>query len=163
MLGTIIGDIVGSRFEFDNIYKTDFELFTSECAFTDDSICTVAVADAIIRDEEFGKVLHEWCRRYPYPKGGYGGSFARWVYSNSPQPYGSFGNGSAMRVSPCGWLPTRKDALRMEKYLPSVHTTTPRVSRELNVWRTASTLRETKKTKHNSERWYKSSTATTST
>lgn len=115
MLGAIIGDIVGSRFEFDKIYKTDFELFTSECAFTDDSICTVAVADAIIRDEEFGKVLHEWCRRYPYPKGGYGGSFARWVYSNSPQPYGSFGNGSAMRVSPCGWLPTRKDALRMAK------------------------------------------------
>ena len=64
MLGAIIGDIVGSRFEFDNIYKTDFELFTSDCAFTDDSICTIAVADAIIRDEEIGKVLHEWCRRY---------------------------------------------------------------------------------------------------
>ena len=103
MLGAIIGDIVGSRFEFDNIYKTDFELFTSECAFTDDSICTIAVADAIMRNEEIGKVLHEWCRRYPYPKGGYGGSFARWIYSNYPQPYGSFGNGSAMRVSPCGW------------------------------------------------------------
>lgn len=70
MLGAIIGDIVGSRFEFDNIYKTDFELFTPECAFTDDSICTIAVADAIMRNEEIGKVLHEWCRRYPYPKGG---------------------------------------------------------------------------------------------
>lgn len=115
MLGAIIGDIVGSRFEFDNIYKTDFELFTPECAFTDDSICTIAVADAIIRNEEIGKVLHEWCRRYPYPKGGYGGSFARWVYSNSPQPYGSFGNGSAMRVSPCGWLPTREDVLTKAK------------------------------------------------
>ncbi|WP_455088661.1 ADP-ribosylglycohydrolase family protein [Porphyromonas endodontalis] len=115
MLGAIIGDIVGSRFEFDNTYRTDFELFTSDCAFTDDSICTIAVADAIIRDEEFGKVLHEWCRRYPYPKGGYGGSFARWVYSNGPQPYGSFGNGSAMRVSPCGWLPAREDALTKAK------------------------------------------------
>lgn len=115
MLGAIIGDIVGSRFEFDNIYKTDFELFTSECAFTDDSICTIAVADAIMRNEEIGKVLHEWCRRYPYPKGGYGGSFARWIYSNYPQPYGSFGNGSAMRVSPCGWLPTREDVLTKAK------------------------------------------------
>lgn len=76
MLGAIIGDIVGSRFEFDNIYKTDFELFTSECAFTDDSICTIAVADAIMRNEEIGKVARmvqaiplskRWLRRLLCP------------------------------------------------------------------------------------------------
>lgn len=78
MLGAIIGDIVGSRFEFDNIYKTDFELFTPECAFTDDSICTIAVADAIMRNEEIGKVLHEWCRRTPIQK----------VVTEAPLPVG---------------------------------------------------------------------------
>lgn len=111
MLGAIIGDIVGSRFEFNNTNKTDFELFTPECSFTDDTICTIAVADAILRQEDFGKVLHEWCRKYPCPMGGYGGRFAQWVHSDCPQPYNSFGNGSAMRVSPCGYLPTRQDVL----------------------------------------------------
>ena len=111
MLGAIIGDIVGSRFEFDNTTRTDFELFSPECSYTDDTICTVAIADAILRGTDFGSTLHRWCRKYPYPMGGYGGSFARWVHSNEPQPYSSFGNGSAMRVSPCGWLPTRVEAL----------------------------------------------------
>ena len=110
MLGAIIGDIVGSRFEFNNTNRTDFELFTPECSYTDDTICTVAVADAILRGEDFGKVLHEWCRKYPNPMGGYGGRFAEWVASDNPQPYDSFGNGSAMRVSPCGWL-TRMDVV----------------------------------------------------
>lgn len=104
MLGAIIGDIVGSRFEFNNTNRKDFELFTPECSYTDDTICTVAVADAILRGEDFGKVLHEWCRKYPNPMGGYGGRFAEWVESDNPKPYNSFGNGSAMRVSPCGYL-----------------------------------------------------------
>lgn len=112
MLGAIIGDIVGSRFEFNNTNRTDFELFTNECALTDDTICTVAVADAILRDKDFGEVLHEWCRRYPNPKGAYGGRFAMWVHSNNPVPYGSFGNGSAMRVSPCGWMHSTDDVVR---------------------------------------------------
>ena len=112
MIGTIIGDIVGSRFEFHNTNSIDFELFTPECSFTDDTICTVAVADALLRDEDFGKVIHEWCRRYPCPMGGYGGRFAQWVHSDSPQPYNSFGNGSAMRVSPCGYISHLDDALR---------------------------------------------------
>ena len=60
MIGSIIGDIVGSRFEFNNTRREDFELFTPECSFTDDSICTVAVADALLRDEDFGQVIHEW-------------------------------------------------------------------------------------------------------
>nr|DAO07216.1 MAG TPA: ADP-ribosylglycohydrolase [Caudoviricetes sp.]DAR39204.1 MAG TPA: ADP-ribosylglycohydrolase [Caudoviricetes sp.] len=111
MLGAIIGDIVGSRFEFNNTNKTDFELFTSECSFTDDTICTIAVADAILCGISFEKSLLEWCRKYPNPTGAYGCSFARWINSNTPTPYGSFGNGSAMRVSPCGYLPTREEVL----------------------------------------------------
>jgi len=112
MLGAIIGDIVGSRFEFNNHLSTDFELFTAECDFTDDTICTIAVADAIIKAIPFADSLHSWCRKYPYPKGRYGGNFARWVKSDNPQPYNSFGNGSAMRVSPCAWFADeRQEAL----------------------------------------------------
>ena len=113
MIGTIIGDIVGSRFEFHNTNRVDFELFTPECSFTDDTICTVAVADALLRGEDFGKVIHEWCRRYPSPMGGYGGRFSQWVRSDRPQPYDSFGNGSAMRVSPCGYISNLDDALKL--------------------------------------------------
>ena len=104
MIGAIIGDIVGSRFEFDNTNDFDFELFAEDCAYTDDSICTVAVADAAMNGVAYGDVLHSWCRRYPNPMGGYGCSFAQWVASNNPRPYNSFGNGSAMRVASIGWL-----------------------------------------------------------
>ena len=104
MLGAIIGDIAGSRFEFNPTNRYHFELFTKECDFTDDTICTVAVADAIMNEKDFSECVHEWCRRYPYPMGGYGGSFARWVHSDHPVPYNSFGNGAAMRVSPVAWF-----------------------------------------------------------
>lgn len=104
MLGAIIGDIVGSRFEFNPTNDYNFELFTDECGYTDDTICTCAIADALLNGKDFGNSLHEWCRLYPHPKGSYGGRFAQWVNSDKPQPYGSFGNGSAMRVSPVGWL-----------------------------------------------------------
>lgn len=103
MLGAIIGDIVGSRWEFNPTNDYNFELFSDENGFTDDTICTVAVADAILRDRDFGESIHEWCRRYPHPMGGYGGRFAQWVRSDNPQPYNSFGNGAAMRVSPVAW------------------------------------------------------------
>jgi ADP-ribosylglycohydrolase len=100
MLGAIIGDIVGSRFEFNNTNRYDFDMFTRESTFTDDTICTIAIADAISSGKSYQDSLLEWCRRYPNPKGAYGGSFARWIASDNPQPYNSFGNGSAMRVSP---------------------------------------------------------------
>lgn len=103
MLGAIIGDIVGSRFEFNNTDNYNFELFTKDCSFTDDTICTIAIADAIMSQARYKEKLLEWCRRYPHPKGAYGGSFARWIASENPQPYNSFGNGSAMRVSPVAW------------------------------------------------------------
>lgn len=114
MLGAIIGDIAGSRFEFNNARNDRFRLFTGECSFTDDTICTVAVADAILKGGSYGESIHGWCRRYPHPMGGYGGSFARWVHSDNPQPYGSFGNGSAMRVSPIGWLFGGKEDVERE-------------------------------------------------
>jgi len=104
MLGAIIGDIVGSRWEFNPTNDYNFEWLSDENGFTDDTICTVAVADAILHNsEDFGKFIHEWCRKYPHPMGGYGGRFAQWVRSDNPQPYGSYGNGAAMRVSPVAW------------------------------------------------------------
>ncbi len=103
MLGAIIGDIVGSRFEFNNSKAYDFELFTSQCDFTDDTICTVAVADAVLGNGSYKDCLHKWCRQFPHPMGSYGSSFARWIASAEPQPYNSFGNGAAMRVSPIAW------------------------------------------------------------
>lgn len=104
MLGAIIGDIVGSRFEFSNYLDKDFRLFDAGCDFTDDTICTVAIADAVMSNTDFQSSLLKWCRRYPNPKGSYGMSFAHWIASRNPKPYGSFGNGSAMRVSPIGWI-----------------------------------------------------------
>lgn len=104
MLGAIIGDIVGSPFEFANVTKfRNTPLFTPGCEFTDDTICTVAVAEALLTGEPFGEALRRWCLRYHNPKGGYGGSFKAWLHSDYPVPYNSWGNGAAMRVSPCGW------------------------------------------------------------
>lgn len=109
IMGAIIGDIVGSRFEFNNHRSKDFELFTPDCFFTDDTVMTVAVARAIIDSRESYVALGESAAvemkviGRNYPNCGYGGSFANWIFSpNPPHPYSSFGNGAAMRVSPCG-------------------------------------------------------------
>lgn len=118
MLGAIIGDIAGSRFEFNPTNDYDFELLDAACDFTDDTICTVAVADALLRGRDFAESIHEWCRKYPDPTGGYGGRFATWVHSNDPKPYNSFGNGAAMRVSPVAWAYTN-----MSKILPVAEAT----------------------------------------
>ena len=103
MLGAMIGDIAGSKYEFNNTFDYDFEMFGEGCDFTDDTICTVAIADAILNGRSYQESLQDWCRRYPSPKGAYGGRFAQWIRSLDPQPYNSFGNGSAMRVSPVAW------------------------------------------------------------
>lgn len=103
MIGAIIGDIAGSRFEFNRTNRIDFELFTPQCDFTDDTICTVAIADAIMnRNNDFRGALLYWCNRYANPMGGYGWRFLEWL--SNPVPYDSMGNGAAMRVSPCSWL-----------------------------------------------------------
>ena len=105
MLGAIIGDIVGSIYEFDNIKTKDFPLFTDKCYFTDDTVMTIAVAQAIMdggTHQDFIDEMRKFGEMYPYA--GYGGRFCGWLMSSDPKPYNSFGNGSAMRVSPCGWL-----------------------------------------------------------
>ena len=105
MLGAIIGDIVGSIYEFDNIKTKDFNLFTNEMFFTDDTVMTIAIADAIIngaKPENFILSMKKWgC---DYIDKSYGASFRRWLKSENSEPYNSWGNGSAMRVSPCGWV-----------------------------------------------------------
>lgn len=109
MLGAIIGDIEGSRFEFNPTNDYHFELFGEGCSFTDDTVCTIAIADALLKGKDFGESLHEWCNRYPNPMGGYGGRFRAWVMNDEPLPYNSFGNGSAMRVSAIGhWFEDEK-------------------------------------------------------
>lgn len=104
MIGAIIGDIAGSAFEFDNTDDYSFPMFDSRHDFTDDTICTVAVADAILKEKDFSIAMHAWCRKYPNPMGAYGCRFMEWVNSKDPRPYGSYGNGAAMRVSPVAWL-----------------------------------------------------------
>ncbi|MCJ7694207.1 MAG: ADP-ribosylglycohydrolase family protein [Anaerolineaceae bacterium] len=101
MLGAIIGDIVGSVFEWDNHRSTDFPLFTQKSTFTDDSVLTFATAKVILDDLDYAQTYQDFSRRYPGR--GYGGNFGRWIYSDNPQPYNSFGNGSAMRISPVGF------------------------------------------------------------
>lgn len=98
MIGAIAGDIVGSIYEFDNIKSKDFELFPDNCFFTDDSVLTVALADAILNDTDYGERLKHWFQRYP--DASYGGNFRHWALADDGLPYNSWGNGSAMRVSP---------------------------------------------------------------
>lgn len=103
MIGAIAGDIIGSVYEFDNIKTTDFPLFTSESDYTDDTIMTVAVADWLLNGGDLTRVMQGYGRKYPCPMGGYGGRFSGWLREKDPQPYNSWGNGSAMRVSAVGW------------------------------------------------------------
>ena len=103
MIGAIIGDIIGSRFEFNNLRGSNFKLFTDRCSYTDDTICTIAIAEAILRGESYGVNLQKWCRKYPHPMGSYGARFSQWIWDDTRTPYNSFGNGSAMRVSPVAW------------------------------------------------------------
>ncbi|HDR46656.1 MAG TPA: ADP-ribosylglycohydrolase family protein [Geoalkalibacter subterraneus] len=102
MLGALAGDIIGSRFEFNNHKSKQFELFVPQCTFTDDSVLTVALADSLMSGQDYAAVLRRYYRRYP--DAGYGGRFHQWAQSPQMGSYNSFGNGSAMRVSPVGWF-----------------------------------------------------------
>lgn len=112
--GAICGDIIGSAYEFRSTKDLDFELFRARSRFTDDTVCTIAVADALINGKPFDGRLQEWCRRYHYA--GYGGLFRRWIWSEDPQPYNSWGNGSAMRVSAAGAIAhSKEEVLKLAK------------------------------------------------
>ena len=116
MYGAILGDIIGSPYEFDRGKKTkDFPFFDKGAGFTDDSVMTIAVADALMQAQDRGVIddeaatkailidsMHGWGHRYPHA--GYGGRFYQWLRRNECEPYGSWGNGSAMRVAAAGWL-----------------------------------------------------------
>ena len=110
MLGAIAGDIIGSVYEGRNIKRTDFPLFSPWSRFTDDTVLTVAVADAIMDGIPYGERLREY-HRY-YPRAGYGGHFRRWAASEDTKPYYAMGNGSVRRVSPVGFaFATLKEVL----------------------------------------------------
>lgn len=102
MLGAVIGDIVGSIYEFNNHRSKDFPLFGAGVTFTDDSVCTVALAHALVSDDDPTQTLQSWCLRYPAR--GYGRRFNKWIRDSDPKPYDSLGNGAAMRVSSAAWL-----------------------------------------------------------
>lgn len=113
MYGAILGDIIGSRFEFDRGGKTkEFELFTDDCCWTDDTVLTIAVADALMKEGEDAPIekisehvrhsLRKWGKKYP--DAGFGGRFYSWLFTKGAGPYNSYGNGSAMRTSAVGWL-----------------------------------------------------------
>jgi type I restriction enzyme M protein len=136
MLGAVIGDIVGSRFEFNNHRSKDFALFVPGCSATDDSIMTLAVAKALMETAkqievgltpEYYQLLSELTVRFmqgigrKYPNCGYGGMFSRWMFSNNPQPYNSFGNGAAMRISPAGFAASSEsEAIRLSEAITAV-------------------------------------------
>ncbi|PKN30958.1 MAG: hypothetical protein CVU64_00980 [Deltaproteobacteria bacterium HGW-Deltaproteobacteria-21] len=101
MIGAIAGDIIGSVYEHRPIKTKDFPLFHPRSTFTDDAVLTIAVADAILRSRSYCDSIREIGKRYP--GAGYGGSFSHWLHSDDPQPYNSWGNGSAMRASPVGF------------------------------------------------------------
>lgn len=101
MLGAIAGDIIGSIYEHDNIKTTDFDLFYLSSTFTDDTVLSVAIADAILNNRDYSESLRDYGQRYP--DAGYGWHFSLWVFSENMGSYNSWGNGSAMRVSPVGF------------------------------------------------------------
>ncbi len=119
MLGALVGDIVGSVYEWDNHCSKDFPLFTDRSFFTDDSVLTIALAEAILEQGDYAALMRRYGRRYP--DAGYGGMFRRWLGDSSMGPYRSFGNGAAMRVSPVGWAyATLDDTLQQARAYTAV-------------------------------------------
>ena len=112
MIGAIAGDIIGSVYERNNVKTKEFSLFNSGCRFTDDTVLTVAVADTLLNNGNYTQKLKDYCRRYP--NAGYGMNFRNWALSDRTEPYNSWGNGSAMRVSPIGFALEDLDSVLLE-------------------------------------------------
>lgn len=114
LLGAVCGDMVGAPYEFKNTKNYDFKLFPQRSRFTDDTVCTIGIADALLCGRPFSESVKEWCRKYI--EAGYGGLFRRWILSDSMEPYDSWGNGSAMRVSAVGaYARSLDEALELAK------------------------------------------------
>lgn len=101
MIGAIAGDIIGSVYEWHRIKSKEFALFSPKCFYTDDSVLTIALADAILTGKDYAQIMKAYYRRYP--DAGYGGRFHQWAQSHDSKPYNSWGNGAAMRISPVGF------------------------------------------------------------
>lgn len=114
MLGAIAGDMIGSVYEFDNRRTKEFPLFVEATAFTDDTILSVAVADVILQGGDYALAFKDYYQRYPNPMGSYGARFHQWAASEKLEPYNSWGNGSAMRVSPVGFAGETLEAVLHE-------------------------------------------------
>ncbi|MDY6905612.1 MAG: ADP-ribosylglycohydrolase family protein [Thermodesulfobacteriota bacterium] len=112
MLGAIAGDIAGSVYEARPVKTRDFPLFVPASRITDDSVLTIAVAHALMTDRDYAAAIRFWGRRYP--DAGYGGSFLQWLFTDHAPPYNSWGNGSAMRVSPVGFALHDREAVLLE-------------------------------------------------
>lgn len=112
MLGAIAGDIIGSIYERHNLKSKEFPLFQAASRFTDDTVLTVAIADALLHQADYTDVLKQYYQRFP--RAGYGGSFHTWASSDSREPYNSWGNGSAMRVSPVAYAFNQLEAVLQE-------------------------------------------------
>lgn len=111
LCGAIAGDVIGSFYEWNRTKDTDFRLFTTSSKFTDDTVMTVANADWLLTNDKLWVIMQNYGNRYPHA--GYGGMFRSWLRAEEPKPYNSFGNGSAMRVSPVGWaFDTLEDTLQ---------------------------------------------------
>lgn len=127
MIGAIVGDIVGSRFEWHNHRSKGFKFFSNRCFFTDDSVMSLAICDALLHTKKDFSDLSERAVESmlrvgrPYPRCGYGGHFRQWMYDDDPQPYGSYGNGAAMRVSGCGYVASSiEEAIYLSKCVTEV-------------------------------------------
>lgn len=114
MIGALTGDYIGSIYEFDNTQDPQFALIEEGKEITDDSICTIATAFAILKQIPYGKAYKEICRKHPHPLGAYGSGFYHWLNKRDYEPYNSCGNGSAMRVSPVGWAFDKEDVMLRE-------------------------------------------------
>lgn len=121
MLGAIAGDIIGSVYEWNNIKTKEFPLISPDCFFTDDSVLTIALAEAILTGEPYDRKLRQYY--HAYPDRGYGGSFKQWAETPEAEPYNSWGNGAAMRISPAGFIATNiHEVFRLaEQYTAVTH------------------------------------------
>lgn len=114
VLGAIAGDIIGSVYEWNRIKTEEFPLFSPDVFFTDDTVLTIAAADALLTDDDYGRAYRQWGREWP--DADYGGRFRQWLMEDDPKPYESFGNGSAMRASPAAYAAdSLEEVLRIAK------------------------------------------------